>query len=180
LIPVVIGSSAGGPKTLKKLLSGVDILRVPLIVAQHNLSSEVESFAKWIEIETGKKVVLVKDRELLRPGIVYLPVKDRDIVLAGGEVVRVVEPGGRITPSIDRLFESAAFYLKDRAVAIVLGGLGRDGVMGAKRIAESGGRIIVQSDPEFEYLPEQVSKEVERVAKRSLDEIILILRTMVG
>lgn len=155
-------------------------MRVPVIIAQHNLSSEVENFANWIESETKKKVVLVKDKEFLKPGMVYFPVKDRDIVLAGSEVVRVEKSDGRITPSIDRLFESAAFYLKDKAVAIVLGGLGRDGVMGAKRIVENGGKVIVQSDPEFGYLPEQVSKEVKRVAKRSLDEIILILRTMVG
>ena len=175
---VVIGSSAGGPKTLKKLLSGIRNLRVPVVIAQHNLSSEVDSFAKWIEIETGKDVVLVEDRETLRPGVVYLPGREKDIVLTGEKTVRAEKSNGSIAPSIDRLFESAAIYLKDKALAVVLGGLGKDGVDGARKIVENGGKVVVQSDPEFGYLPEQVSKSVKRVAKRSLSEIILMLETM--
>lgn len=179
MVPVVIGSSAGGPKTLKRLLSGVKSLKIPVVIAQHNLSSEVENFVRWIGRETDKNVVLVENVRILEPGVVYFPGKDRDIVLVGREKVRAEKSRGTIAPSIDRLFESAAVYLKGEAVAIVLGGLGRDGVEGARKIIESGGKVIVQSDPDFGYLPEQVMKDVKRVAKRSLSEIILLLETMV-
>ncbi len=178
MIPVVIGSSAGGPKTLKRLLSGVKSLKIPVVIAQHNLLSEVENFARWIGRETQKKVVLVENRETLKPGVVYFPGKGKDVVLAGRETVKAENSTGSIAPSIDKLFESAAIYLKERAVAIVLGGLGRDGVEGARKIIEIGGRVIVQSDPDFGYLPEQVSRDVRRVVKRSLSEIILLLETM--
>ncbi len=179
MLPVVIGSSAGGPNTLKKLLLGISDLRFPVVVAQHNLASEVENFAKWIAFETKRKIVLVNDKEIIRDGRVYFPSKGNDILIKGKNMVTVEKSNGAIAPSIDRLFESAARCLKEDAFAIVLGGLGTDGVRGARKIVESGGKVIVQSDPEFGYLPEMVFKNTEKVARRSLEEIILILETLV-
>ncbi len=176
--PIVIGVSAGGPKTLKKLLESIRELRVPLVVAQHNLSSQMGDFVKWLRSETRKDVILVERSELLREGGVYLPAGSKDILLRGRDIVVVEDSKGAIAPSIDRLFESAANCLGPDAVAIVLGGLGEDGVRGALEIVKRGGRVVTQSDAEFSYLPEIVTRKVDKVARRTLDEIALMIESM--
>ena len=178
--PVVIGVSAGGPKTLRALLREVRDLKVPIVIAQHNLSSQMEDFSRWLRDETGKDVILVERAEVIQPGFVYLPAGNKDIMLRGEDIVVVEESKGLIAPSIDRLFESAARYLEGDAIAVVLGGLGEDGVKGAMEVARVGGRVIVQSDAEFSYLPEAVARRVDRVARRTLKEIALMIESMGG
>src|SRR5262249_23654594 len=54
-------------------------------------------------------------------------------------------PGDRYVPSANRLFRSAARALGRRAVAIILTGMGDDGVDGAKAVRDAGGLVIAES-----------------------------------
>jgi two-component system chemotaxis response regulator CheB len=55
-------------------------------------------------------------------------------------------PRHGVRPSADVLFESMARAYKDRMLAIILTGMGKDGAEGASRIKNLNGRVIVQ-DP---------------------------------
>jgi len=175
---VVIGVSAGGPETLKKLFQDVKVLYVPVVIAQHDITEDVEGFAKWLSSQIEWKVQVVHRKSMLIPSTLYIPVGGKDIVLIGKDVVVVEEPVGVVAPSIDRLFKSAAKFLKSDAVAIVLSGLGRDGVEGAKMIEKVGGRVITQQDAKFSHLPELVAKEVLKSAKRNQLDIAMILENL--
>ena len=72
-------------------------------------------------------------------------------MLADSELVHFVRP------SADLLFESVAATFRERAIAIVLSGTGKDGSMGVTAIKSMGGTVIVQ-DPktaEFSGMPEE-------------------------
>ena len=47
-------------------------------------------------------------------------------------------------PSVDPMFESCARLFGGRAMGIVLSGMGRDGAIGAERIAAAGGTVMAQ------------------------------------
>jgi two-component system chemotaxis response regulator CheB len=180
LVPVVIGSSSGGPRNLKNLLHWIGDLKTSLVIAQHNLPSYMESFAKWLEEETKKPVILVESKVILERGKVYLPAGSKNILIGEDNTVLAVKSRTNISPSIDVLFESAAKIYGKNAIAVVLGGLGFDGLYGAKRISEGGGTVIVQSDADFSYLPTLVERNVYKVMKRSLREISMFIESLEG
>ena len=64
-----------------------------------------------------------------------------------GPAIRVVapDPGSHYIPSVDRLFSSAARVLGDRAIAVVLTGMGDDGAAGVRDISERGGMVLVEA-----------------------------------
>ena len=175
---VVVGVSAGGPETLKKIFQNVKVLRVPVVVAQHNTTEDVEGFANWLSTQIKWEIQVVKNRDIISPSTIYIPAGGKDIVLLGKDVVAAKEPAGIVAPSIDRLFKSAAKFLKNNAVAIVLSGLGKDGVEGAKEIESTGGRVIVQQDAKFSHLPELVAEEVARSSKRSWIDIAMFIENL--
>ena len=172
---VAIGVSAGGPETLKRLFGSIENLRPAILLAQHNLVGQMEAFARWLEDVSGKEVHLVERDEKVARGVIYVPKSGMDLILKSEDLVGVRRAKGIVSPSIDALFQSVAEVLGGRAVAIVLGGLGRDGVMGALEIARRGGMVLVQKDAKFPFLPENVLKSVDTASKKSLDEIAVFL-----
>ena len=175
---VVIGSSAGGPDVLKKLFSKLNSVGSPIVVAQHNISSNAEDFARWLSQHTSLKISLVSGPETLKPSTVYLTSGKGDLYFPSKETVSIKKSSSLVSPSIDVLFESAAEVFKNDTIGIILSGLGRDGARGVRRILEEGGRVIVQKDAKFSYLPNFVESENEGVIKRSLDEIALMLMAL--
>jgi two-component system, chemotaxis family, protein-glutamate methylesterase/glutaminase len=83
-------------------------------------------------------------------------------------------------PSVDVLFESAAFVYAGRCIGIVLTGANRDGAKGLAKIKSYGGLAIVQ-DPasaEFPAMPAAARQEVEPDYLLSLEQIGLLLREL--
>jgi two-component system chemotaxis response regulator CheB len=56
-----------------------------------------------------------------------------------------------VRPSADLLFESAAASYRERAIAVVLSGSGKDGAMGVRAIKKMGGTVIVQDEKTAEF-----------------------------
>jgi two-component system chemotaxis response regulator CheB len=81
---------------------------------------------------------------LLAPGGFHLELEN----VAGKILTCVVksEPGDKYTPSVDRLFESAAKHYGQDLLAVVLTGMGDDGRRGSLAVKECGGRVIAESE----------------------------------
>lgn len=148
---VVIGCSAGGIDALFRLLGGLPAtFGLSFIVVQH-LPDQVDS--KLVEIFRWRldlEVREAQDKEDIRPSTLYfappgyhLSVEsDRSFSLSREEHVH------HARPSIDLLFESAADAFGPALMGILLTGANEDGAAGLKRIAEAGGRTVVQSPAE--------------------------------
>jgi two-component system chemotaxis response regulator CheB len=86
--------------------------------------------------------------ESLRPGIVYLAPPQRHLVVRGDRTLHLMD--GRkikhLRSSANPLFESAAYALAGRVIAVVLTGGGSDGTDGVQTVRGMGGVVIAQ-DP---------------------------------
>jgi len=148
---VVMGVSAGGLKTMAELLRGLSSdLPVPLVLVQHtaaenDLSTYIESLKKHCSLS----IKIADEKEMMIPGYLYVAPanyhlqieSNRSFSLNADEKIKFCRP------SIDVLFETAAYIFQEKAVAIILTGANDDGTDGMKIIKKYGGYTIAQ-DPE--------------------------------
>lgn len=143
---VGLGASTGGPQVLRQILRGLAGCPFPVAVVQHMVPSFLPGFAAWLADETGLRVVLVDRATHPEPGAVYLAAPDHHLqVGARGRLVPLAGPPVRHNrPSVDVLFESLASR-GPRAAAVLLTGMGTDGVRGLAAVGAAGGLTIAQS-----------------------------------
>jgi two-component system CheB/CheR fusion protein len=143
---VVVGASAGGIDALTELLGPIPAsFEAPIVVAQHTQPSRASHLAEILAARTPLTVMTVDPVEKLRPGHVYLVPADHHIVITDHVVEAREARGGRPSPSIDRLLASAADVYGERLIAVVLSGMGSDGVVGAGEVKARGGTVVIQN-----------------------------------
>lgn len=145
---VVVAASTGGPQALREIMSklGPDI-SVPIIVVQHIASGFTEGLADWLSGAVQLSVKLADDGEELTGGVIYVAPEERHMkVRSGRAALEGSDPVGGHCPSADVLFESVAEAYGERALAVILTGMGRDGAAGLKAIRDAGGTTLVQDE----------------------------------
>jgi len=149
---VVIGSSTGGPAALMQLFGAFsEAPSRAFVVAQHMPEGFTRGFAERLDRLTPLCAYEAQGGEVPTPGTVLLAPGGRHLVLEaiGNDVVtRVVRPeaSDKYTPSVDRLFESAAKAFGADVLAVVLTGMGDDGRRGVQAIKQAGGTVIAESE----------------------------------
>lgn len=149
---VVIGSSTGGPAALMQIFGAFsEVPHCAILVAQHMPAGFTKGFAERLDRLSPLKVREAAGAEtpevgtvLIAPGGVHLGLDLRD-----SKVVTTVGEGTgaeKYTPSVDRLFSSAAKQYGERVLAVVLTGMGDDGREGACQVKAAGGRVIAESE----------------------------------
>jgi two-component system chemotaxis response regulator CheB len=146
---VVVAASTGGPDALAALLVAAGPLPVPCVVAQHMPADLGPDFVRHLGRRSGAQVVLAEHGMELRAGVVTVIPGNTDGHVArggasGGLVMRLGRGEGVVHPSADMLFRSAALVAQ-RALGIVLSGMGRDGAAGAAALRERGMAVLAQS-----------------------------------
>jgi two-component system chemotaxis response regulator CheB len=139
---VAVASSTGGVWVLGAMLRDLPQAGRAVLVAQHMDAEFMSFFAQWLSDSSGWRVIVVEDREPLEAGNAYVPAGGRDLVVEGGRA-RALEARSRFVPSADRLLASAAAFA-DRAVGVVLSGMGSDGAAGLAEVMRAGGAGICQ------------------------------------
>jgi two-component system, chemotaxis family, protein-glutamate methylesterase/glutaminase len=151
---VTIASSTGGPAAL------IDIFaRMPprsptaILVAQHMPEKFTRTFAERLDKKGHMKVAEAADRDVLVSGSGLICPGGRSMQLeiapGTGDLTMSVfasPAGDRYAPSANRLFSSAARVLGNRAIGVILTGMGDDGVDGAREIRDAGGMVIAESE----------------------------------
>jgi two-component system chemotaxis response regulator CheB len=146
---VAIGSSTGGPNALITLFREMGPLPVPVIVTQHLIDKFTAILARQIQQETGIPCDEARENLMLEPGRIYIAAGGSHMALkrTGNGVLVALDngpPENFCKPSADPMFRSAvAAYGKD-VMAVILTGMGKDGLSGCERVAAAGGRILVQ------------------------------------
>jgi two-component system chemotaxis response regulator CheB len=146
---VAIATSTGGPAALHHLLT--DLPRdfpVPILVVQHITRGFSLGLAEWLNRESNLHVNVARDGEALRPHTVYLAPDDRHLgVSAPGSIALSSAPAvGGFRPSGTFLFESAAKASAGPIIAVILTGMGEDGVAGLPAVRRAGGQVIAQDE----------------------------------
>ena len=149
---IAIGASTGGLLALAKLFDALDGYRdVPILVTQHLPAEFMPYFADQVAEMAGRPAMvavagqaLVRGEILIAPGVAHLSLV-RD---PGDHRVRVhydrAPAVSACLPSVDPMFDAMAAMYGAAGIGVVLSGMGRDGSIGARRLAAAGGEILVQ------------------------------------
>ena len=150
---VVIGASTGGPQALEAVLKGLGsaLTRTAVLVVLHMPSEFVEIVVQHVERLSACPTHIAANNATIEPGHIYISPGDvhLEVVRRGSASILMhssAPPENFCRPSVDVLFRSAARAFGPDAVAIILSGMGHDGLSGARAIVEAGGRVIAQDE----------------------------------
>lgn len=146
---ICIASSTGGPAALNRILLDLPPdFPVPILIVQHMASGFIEGLAQWLNKGCALRVKVAEEGESLAAGTVYLAPDGSHLGLGGRTRVALSpEPAiGGFRPAATFLFRSAAEAYGPQAVAVVLTGMGDDGVAGLAAVHERGGRVLAQDE----------------------------------
>lgn len=149
---VAIGVSTGGPQALSELFPRFPKeMPVPIVVVQHmppiftRLLAERLASKSKIPVEEGSDGVRVQaGKAWIAPGNFHMTVTRS--LMEKQLKLNQEAPENSCRPAVDVLFRSVASAYGPGALAVVMTGMGSDGVAGAKLIHESGGEVIVQDE----------------------------------
>lgn len=143
----LIGSSTGGPQAMSAVLGRLPRnFPAPVLVVQHIAHGFLEGLIDWLSRECKLPIEVATDGGKVLPGKVYFAPTRRHLELQGPGLTRLVDtpPVNGCKPSVDVLFQSAA-DLGASVVAVVLTGMGQDGLAGSRALARAGARVLVQT-----------------------------------
>lgn len=147
---LVVACSTGGPDALSRVLAQVPAdLGLPVLVAQHMPPVFTTQFADRLDRVCPLPVREAVDGEALRPGHVLVAPGDQHLRLtsSAGVVRAALDQGPKenfCRPAADPLLRSAAGVYAGGVIALVLTGMGSDGLLGCREVVDRGGRVLVQ------------------------------------
>jgi two-component system chemotaxis response regulator CheB len=144
---LVIGASAGGPIALKEILDNVPkSLPFPVIIVQHIDTEFTQGFADWLNLTSAIHVCLATDGEALKPGKAYIAPGDHHIGVSDIDTIRISKevPESGLRPAVSYLFRSVRNIYRDKAIAVLLSGMGADGAKELKLLKDAGSVTIAQ------------------------------------
>ena len=146
---IAIGASTGGVEALFELVGALPANCPPVLVVQHMPAAFTGSFAVRLNGAAAVRVVEAKDGMPLESGTVYIaPGGARHMLLERRALAHIRLADGDLVsghrPSVDLLFRSAACF-GNKAIGIILTGMGEDGAEGLREMRTAGARTIGQS-----------------------------------
>jgi two-component system chemotaxis response regulator CheB len=150
---LLIGASTGGPQALNAVIARIGrvIERAPVLITQHMPPTFTAILAEHLERIAKRPVREARDGEeinaatiYIAPGGKHMKVKRRD-----GTAVIALDDGPLVNfckPAVDPLFASAAQVWGYKVMALVLTGMGSDGLNGARAIVAAGGHVMAQDE----------------------------------
>jgi two-component system, chemotaxis family, protein-glutamate methylesterase/glutaminase len=181
---VALAASAGGLKALTDVLAGLGTdFPAPLVVVQHLDPRHRSLMAEILGKRTAIPAKEASEGDRLAPGHIYVAPPNRHLLVNADGTLSLTQTElvHFVRPSADLLFESTAAAYRERAIAVVLSGSGKDGSMGVKAIKKMGGTVIVQDEKtaEFVGMPEAARQTGAVDFVLPLSEIAAALQTLV-
>jgi two-component system chemotaxis response regulator CheB len=149
---VAIGTSTGGPTALLDVLPRIPKdFPVPIVVVQHmppiftlRLAERLASRSQIQVREGGTGTPLLPGHAWIAPGNFHMTVKSN--ATARHLELNQSAPENSCRPAVDVLFRSVAEAYGSNVLAVVMTGMGADGLIGAQRIRQAGGEVIIQDE----------------------------------
>jgi two-component system chemotaxis response regulator CheB len=150
---LLIGASTGGPQALMALVSEIGPLidRFPVLITQHMPPTFTTILAEHLARASHRPALEGVDGEIVKPGKIYLAPGGRHmrVVRRGAHAAIALDDGPPVNfckPAVDPLFASAIDVWQGGILAVVLTGMGSDGMRGGKEIVAAGGSVIAQDE----------------------------------
>ena len=151
---LAIGSSTGGPQALFQLLSALrGTLSRPIFITQHMPATFTMILAEHICRSTGWSAAEACDGEIVRQGRVYVAPGDLHMLVesapgGGAQVIRLNKAPAEnfCRPAVDPMLRSLAQIHGRRLLAVILTGMGHDGLNGSTAVTAAGGTVVAQDE----------------------------------
>ena len=180
---IAVAASTGGIPAFSNFLAHLDPgITAPILLTQHLPDAFMEFYAKQIATMTRRQVHVAEAGMAVERGHIYLAPGDAHMmVVAIGRRCEIaldrhpVDNG--CCPSADPMLGAVADVYGKRGVAVILSGMGRDGVIGAARLKAVGGTIFAQAPESCVVwgMPGAVAKAGLAAATLDPDAIALML-----
>jgi two-component system chemotaxis response regulator CheB len=178
---VVIGASTGGPKTIVDIMHRIPSnLNASFLIVQHMPEGFTKSFAERISWQSDIKTKEAEDGDWVLRGAGYVAPAGFHMLIEKAVLddkdrfrIRLDETPlvNYVRPSVDVTMASASELFGENTIGVILTGMGKDGVEGARKIKEKGGYIIAQDESTSVVygMPREVTKAnlVDKIAKLS-------------
>jgi two-component system chemotaxis response regulator CheB len=150
---LAIGSSTGGPNALAAIVPRLSAgFHVPVVITQHMPPLFTRLLAERLDSGGALRVHEARGGEALEPGHVYIAPGDYHMeVKREGTSVRLVlqqaPPENSCRPSVDVMIRSVTSTYGAGTLALILTGMGQDGLRGCEWVREAGGVVLAQDEP---------------------------------
>lgn len=146
---IAIGASTGGTEAIFNVLKQLPQDIPGIVIVQHIPPLFSTMFAERLDLNTHFQVKEAENGDIVEKGHVYVAPGDKHLeVRSVGETIKlVVKAGEKVTghcPSVDVLFTSVAKNLGDKAIGVILTGMGYDGAKGITMMRRKGAYTIGQ------------------------------------
>jgi two-component system chemotaxis response regulator CheB len=149
---LAIGCSTGGPNALTTIVEMFPkALSVPVVIVQHMPPVFTRLLADRLRAQTGLSVKEAQGGEVLVAGDIWIAPGDHHLVVRReGSVRRLAltraPQENSCRPAVDVLFRSVVECFGGHTLAVVLTGMGQDGLRGCEYVREAGGQIVAQDE----------------------------------
>lgn len=143
---IAIGASTGGPDAIYKVVGEIEpVENTVILIAQHMPANFTKRLADRLNERCRFNVVEASNGDMLKSGYVYVAKGGYHMEISKGRIVLTEEPPIHgVRPAVDKLFFSVAKEAKNKVLAVILTGMGKDGATGIKCIKDAGGITIAQ------------------------------------
>jgi two-component system chemotaxis response regulator CheB len=149
---VIIGCSTGGPNALASLIPLLPAnLSVPVLIVQHMPVVFTKLLAERLNALSGLAVTEAQPGDLVERGHVYIAQGGSHLVVRRMKSQIVLDlddgpPENFCKPSVDVMFRSAVEVWGGALLAVILTGMGSDGLRGSRAVDIAGGKILAQDE----------------------------------
>ena len=151
-VVIAIGASTGGPEAISNVIKEFDENTPGVVIVQHMPAGFTEMYANRLNNNCRVRVKEAKTGEVVLPGQVLIApggTSHMQLVKVNDTLQVVLKQGPKVNghcPSVDVMFQSVADVVGNRAIGIILTGMGGDGAKGLLAMKEAGARTIGQDE----------------------------------
>ncbi|MDQ1244889.1 MAG: two-component system, chemotaxis family, protein-glutamate methylesterase/glutaminase [Campylobacterota bacterium] len=174
---VLIGASTGGPGQIEKIIRSLPRLSdTTVIVAQHMAIDFIPSFVKRLQEQSVNPVIMAMENSAIKAGTIYFCHGMATIKREGYELNFKVESSKeyKYNPDINTIFNSfVQFANAIDILAVILTGIGDDGVKGCRELSMAGARTLTQNEESaiVDGMPSRARKEVPNIEISNIETI---------
>ncbi len=185
---VAMGVSTGGPNALQEIIPKLRAdFPVPILAVQHMPAMFTASLAARLNTLSAIKVVEAEEGRTVEKGVMYIAPGGRHLTVKKDRLAKIIvlsdsPPVNSCRPSVDVLFHSVAEVYGGNTLAVILTGMGNDGVAGVSAMRRGGAYSIVQDEKSSVIwgMPGAVAEADEADEIVSLDRMALRIMGIVG
>lgn len=180
---VAIGASTGGPQALSEILSKLPPdFGATIVIIQHVDMLFASGLVEWLNKHSHMPVSLAKENDALKPAHIFVAGTNDHLVIKRDLTFHYTENPKECPyrPSVDAFFKSIDSHWPEKAIAVLLTGMGRDGADGLLALKNSGWHTIAQDEKTSVVygMPKAAIEQDAAISVLSVDKIALSLESI--